>query len=731
MATTEIPAETSNWEGEMRAETSFARGEGNSAPFDSIPALIHTARPDGYLDYFNKAWLEYLGVTFDKVAGWNWTAFIHPEDVDGIVTKWRDCVASGEMFEHETRVRRVSGEYRWMLHRKVPLRDVNSNIIKWYGSSIDIENCKKTESFLAEGQRLSHVGSWAWNVEDRNPVHLSQEWYRIYGFDPAEGEPVWEERLKRIHPEDRSKWRSAIEQAILKKAGYDVEFRIVLPDGGVKWIHTVGHPVLTAAGELVQFLGCSKDITDSKEAEQRLQEKERELRQILDLTPQFIGVLRADGSLLYANRASLEYLGMSLDEWRQRSGIGDELHPDDVKRLVAIADRASSSGSAYELELRVRKGDGSFRWFLSRFHPVHDEKGQLTRWYVASTDIDDRKRAEERLQQENVALREEIDKASMFEEIVGTSPALQTVLSSISKVAPSDSTVLLTGETGTGKELVARAIHRRSDRNSRPFVSVNCAAIPRDLIASELFGHEKGAFTGATQQRSGRFELANGGTLFLDEVGELPAETQIALLRVLQEHEFERVGGTHPIRADVRVIAATNRDLQAAISAGSFRSDLFYRLHVFPIEIPPLRERKEDILLLVEYFIDRYARKGGKNIASIDKKTLRLLESYPWPGNIRELQNVIERSVILCEAASLSVDESWLCQQPPVRISESQLYLSDRVAAQEKELIEAALTESQGRVFGPSGAAAKLGIARSTLESKIRSLKINKNRFKV
>src|SRR5215470_13654500 len=319
----------------------------------------------------------------------------------------------------------------------------------------------------------------------------------------------------------------------------------------------------------------------------------------------------------------------------------------------------------------------------------------------------------------------------MFEEIVGASPALQKVLSRISKVAPCNSTVLLTGETGTGKELVARAIHRRSDRNSRPFVSVNCAAIPRDLIASELFGHEKGAFTGATQQRSGRFELANGGTLFLDEVGELPAETQIALLRVLQEHEFERVGGTHPIRADVRVIAATNRDLQAAISAGSFRSDLFYRLHVFPIEIPPLRERKEDILLLVEYFIDRYARKGGKNIASIDKKTLRLLESYPWPGNIRELQNVIERSVILCEAASLSVDESWLCQQPPVRISESQLYLSDRVAAQEKELIEAALTESQGRVFGPSGAAAKLGIARSTLESKIRSLKINKNRFKV
>jgi transcriptional regulator with GAF, ATPase, and Fis domain len=352
------------------------------------------------------------------------------------------------------------------------------------------------------------------------------------------------------------------------------------------------------------------------------------------------------------------------------------------------------------------------------------------RWYAACTDIEDRKQAEDTLHRENVALREEIDNASMFEEIVGTSPALKSVLSRISKVAPSDSTVLITGETGTGKELVARAIHRRSDRASRAFVSVNCAAIPRDLIASELFGHEKGAFTGATQQRLGRFELANGGTLFLDEVRELPPETQIALLRVLQEHEFERVGGTRPIRADVRVIAATNRDLQAAISAGSFRSDLFYRLHVFPIEIPPLRDRKEDIPLLVEYFIDRYARKAGKHFRSAEKKTLQVLQSYPWPGNIRELQNVIERSVIVCETASFSVDESWLSQELPERKAEGQLDLSEKVATQEKEIIEAALRECQGRVSGPSGAAAKLGIARSTLESKIRSLKINKNRFR-
>jgi transcriptional regulator with GAF, ATPase, and Fis domain len=381
--------------------------------------------------------------------------------------------------------------------------------------------------------------------------------------------------------------------------------------------------------------------------------------------------------------------------------------------------------------MRLRKSDGSFRWFLARYNPLHDEHGQIMRWYVAATDIEDRKQAEDRLRSENVALREEIDKASMFEEIVGTSPALKSVLSRISKVAPSDSTVLITGETGTGKELVARAIHRRSERASRPFVSVNCAAIPRDLIASELFGHEKGAFTGATQQRLGRFELANGGTIFLDEVGELPAETQIALLRVLQEHEFERVGGNRRIHADVRVITATNRDLQAAIIAGTFRSDLFYRLHVFPIAMPSLRERREDIPLLVEYFIDRYARKAGKKIKRVNKKTLELLLSYPWPGNIRELQNVIERSIILCETEIFSIDENWL-PQPSAQTVESkqEVELPRRLLVQERDMIEAALKDTRGRVSGPTGAAAKLGIPRSTLESKIRLLKINKNRFR-
>jgi transcriptional regulator with GAF, ATPase, and Fis domain len=374
--------------------------------------------------------------------------------------------------------------------------------------------------------------------------------------------------------------------------------------------------------------------------------------------------------------------------------------------LTSEAQSKFLSGIPHEYEARFLGKDGKYRWFLFRWNPLRDEQGRLVRWYATATDIEDRKQAEQRLQHENVALREEIDKASMFEEIVGTSPTLQTVLSRISKVAPTDSSVLITGETGTGKELVARAIHRRSQRSSHAFVSVNCAAVPRELIASELFGHEKGSFTGATQRRLGRFELAEGGTIFLDEVGELPAETQIALLRVLQEREFERVGGTGSIRSNVRVIAATNRDLEAAIDAGMFRSDLFYRLNVFPIEMPALRQRREDIPLLVEYFIDRFARKAGKSFQTVDKRSLDLLQSYPWPGNIRELQNVIERSVIVCETRNFSVDESWLSRRSHATEVTSERGLHRRHPSQERAIIEAALAESGGKVSGPSGAAA-------------------------
>jgi PAS domain S-box-containing protein len=1216
---------------------------------DSIPALIHTARPDGYLDYFNKPWLEYLGVTLDKVAGWNWTAFIHPEDVAGIVAQWRACLATGEIFEYETRVRRANGEYRWMYHHKAPLRNERGNIVKWYGSSLDIDErksaeqqlrrnatelqrsqfylaegqrlghigswafdpdgfdywspelfrmhgldpaskpprlqeyldflhphdrqsmadlikgilaeatpfdatkrvvrpsgevryircvgapvvehrnlkkyvgsaidvtehelltqelrrreaylteaqrlsqtgsfgCKvstgemfwseetfriygydrstqpavervlervhpedrvlvrermdqanrdvkdcdvecrlllpdgsvkhvcivahalknesgatefigavtdvtarrgaeealrsseadllqaqrlshtgswrhdvltgivtispevhrifdikpgegaltaglffgrihpedrpieaqnyeranlaktdfesdyrivlpdgsikyvhnighpvlsesgdirefvgtviditerklaeeamrRSEAYLAEAQRLSHTGSWAWNVRT-GALFWSQEIFRIYGYDPQETGPTWEQFLRRVHPEDRAQieQRAKIETARKEWVDSLGDFRIVLPDGTIKHLHSVAHPARDGSGEITEiigtvmdvtehqlltqelrrreaylagaqtlshtgsfgwnpdtgdlvwsdeayrifeydrsvkptidslvqrvhpedravvkevinlaiagtpqfehayrlllpdgrvkyvqgighvlqdasgnreFVGAVTDITQQRHAEAVIREQEAELRQMVDFVPQLIAVYGPNRERVYANRTVLDYLGISLDEWRHET-FAHSTHPDDSERLKTSADCAFSSGSAYEVELRLHKHDGSYRWFLARYNPVRDDKGQITRWYVTATDIEDRKQAEDRLRSENVALREEIDKASMFEEIVGTSRPLTAVLSRIAKVAPTDSTVLITGETGTGKELIARAIHRRSHRSSRAFVSVNCAAIPRDLIASELFGHEKGAFTGALQRRVGKFELAEGGTIFLDEVGELPTETQIALLRVLQEREFDRVGGIHPIRADVRVIAATNRDLEASIAAGSFRGDLFYRINVFPIEIPPLRQRKDDIPMLVEYFIDRYARKSGKKLKSIDKNTLELLRSYFWPGNIRELQNIIERSVIVCETETFSVDQSWLSLQSS-QLQPGRPSLALKSTAQDKQTIEAALSQTQGRVSGPSGAAVLLSVPASTLESKIRALKINKFRFK-
>jgi len=407
---------------------------------------------------------------------------------------------------------------------------------------------------------------------------------------------------------------------------------------------------------------------------------------------------------------------------------------DDLRGAIEIISDARKSGDPYEMVVRIRRFDGVYRWFQVRGLPLRGSSGDIVRWYVLFTDIDDLKRVEaelgalkDQLYKENLVLRDEVDRTSMFEEIVGTSPALHPVLSRVAKVARTDSTVLITGETGTGKELVARAIHRRSARGSRTFVSVNCAAVPRELIASELFGHDKGAFTGATQRRLGRFELAHGGTIFLDEVGELPMETQVALLRVLQEREFERVGGTASVHVDVRVVAATNRDLLAAIEAGTFRSDLFYRLNVFPIAMPALRERADDIPLLVEYFIDRYARKAGKTIRRVNKRTLDHLRSYPWPGNVRELQNVIERSVIVCDTDEFTIDESWLSARPAV---EGRLALSGAVAAHEKAVIEDALRACGGRVYGPSGAAERLGIPRSTLESKIRALRINKHRFR-
>jgi PAS domain S-box-containing protein len=616
-------------------------------------------------------------------------------------------------------------------------------------AAISLENANlysdlhRSEAFLAQGQNISHTGSFGWNVSS-GEIYWSEETYRIFAYDRAD-KPKLELIIQRIHPDDKDLVEQALSHATNQKTDFDFEHRLLMPDGSFKHLHVIGHASKASSGDL-EFMGAVTDVTAAKQAGEALRRSESYLAEAQRLTHTGGGAWSVPGwDPLYLSEEWYRIYGFDpkqgLSAWEDRL---QRMHPEDQAKVQEAKDRAVIEKSDYEVDHRIVLPDGTVKYTHTVGHPVLNASGEVEQFVCTMMDVSERTQAEEALRKafeeikglrdqlyrENLALKEEVDRASMFEEIVGISPVLRAVLSHVSKVAPTDSTVLITGETGTGKELIARAVHKRSQRHTRPFVSVNCAVIPRDLIASELFGHEKGAFTGATQRRLGRFELAEGGTIFLDEVGELPAETQIALLRVLQEHEFERVGGTASIRTDVRVIAATNRDLEAAIATGMFRSDLFYRLNVFPIEVPPLRERREDIPVLVEYFINRYARKAGKSIRRVNKKSLELLQSYPWPGNIRELQNVIERSVILCDTENFSVDESWFSRESASSRPKSQPQLSRKLAAQEKDMIEAALRESRGRVSGPAGAAAKLGIPGSTLYSKIGSLRIDKNRFK-
>ena len=509
---------------------------------DTIPTLAWCNLADGANEFLNKRWHEYTGLQPEESNGWGWQAAFHPDDLSPLMEKWRQLLVSGESGEIEARLRRHDGVFRWFLIRVEPFRDEAGKIIRWYGTSTDIEALKQIQ--------------------------------------------------------------------------------------------------------------------------EKLREDERELRRITDAIPQTIVVLDPSGAPIYANRATLDYTGLNIEDvvapdFRERI-----FHPDDLERLRSDRNVSLERGLPFEAEQRALRRDGQYRWFLIRYNPFRNEQGQLIRWYATGTDIHERVRMEERTRNENLALREQIDRDSMFEDIVGSSDVLRKVLRQVTKVAPADSTVLLLGETGTGKELIARAIHKRSNRAERAFMAVNCAAIPPSLIASELFGHEKGAFTGATQRRLGRFESANGGTMFLDEIGDLPAEIQISLLRVLQEREIERVGSNRTIPVDVRVVAATHRDLKDLVAEGKFRPDLLYRLNVVPIEVPSLRDRADDIPLLVEYFIDRFAKKLGKKFRRIDKKTMKVFRAYQWPGNVRELQNVIERAVILSDGDTFCVEKHGSARRP-------------------------------------------------------------------
>jgi PAS domain S-box-containing protein len=594
------------------------------AAFESNPTMYFIVDEAGGIVSVNPYGAEQLGYTVSELVGQPVLKLFYEPDREPVQAHSKACLEQpGRMTRWEARKIRKDGAMLWVretanavfLKKRLVLLVVCENITEQRRAE---EALRRSEAYLSEAQKLTKTGSLAWDPVSHETFHCSDEIFRMFGLDPQKGMPAIAELLERVHPDDREYVAVRSRKDDDDKAEPVVDYKLLFPNGVLKYIHSIRRPILDDSGEVVEFMGSLVDVTEQ-----------------------------------HRSREALE--------------------------------------KAFE-EIKVLK---------------------------------------DQLYKENLALREEVARASMFEEIVGESPALQSVLARVAKVGPTDSTVLITGETGTGKELIARAIHKSSRRSGRAFVSVNCSALAPSLISSELFGHEKGAFTGATQRRMGRFELADGGTIFLDEVGEIPLDTQVALLRVLQEREFERVGGTQSIRVDVRIIAATNRDLRAAMANGTFRQDLFYRLNVLPIEMPPLRERKDDVLRLVRYFVNRYASRAGKKIQSIDKKTLEIFQSYDWPGNIRELQNIIERSVILTSGDVLRVDESWLPNKSSPRPKHEEVSSQVRSEREEERtIIEAALRETRGRVSGPSGAAAKLKIPPSTLEKRIKALKIRKGQFK-
>jgi PAS domain S-box-containing protein len=846
---------------------------------DGAPALLHSAKADGFIDFANRGWLEYFGLPFEEVHGWEWAKRFHPDDVAEFLAKWRSAISHGEPFEAQGRVLRADGKYRTLLHRTIPVRDTRGKIIRWHGSSIDIEDLCTTkrdlsrgEFYLNEGQRLSHFGSWSFTPSGECD-YWSSELYEILGFDPANGIPTIADYLSVIHPEDRSMVEATIRSMIADGIGCDVKKRIVRKDGALRIIRCVGFP-LREDGKATRFIGTLIDITEQENLVEELHRREDSLRKseeqwraVFENTS--VGIVLIDENIHFvsANEAYQKMVGYTESELQQMHPR-EYTHPEDVQASEAIykdihdnrrdsayyekryrrrdgkvvwaecyATRLPSVGrsdalfvavvvditerKAAEAALRRREAylataqalshTGSFgfnlttgeiiwseemfriygcessgfkptlEWILRHIHPedvdlvkrtiermmrehinpdlehrIITQDGSVKHLHVVSHILEDGtsknlecvgsvvdvtehhrarkaiedaydeiKKLKDELYRENVALKEELDQASMFEEIVGSSKTLKKVLEDVVKVAPTDSTVMITGETGTGKELVARAIHKRSRRAARAFVRVNCAAIAPSLIASELFGHEKGAFTGATQRREGRFEMAAGGTLFLDEVGELPEETQVALLRVLQEREFERVGGNKTLRSDVRVIAATNRDLEEAIKAGKFRRDLFYRFNVFPIAVPPLRNRRDDIPRLVEAFVREFSKSMAKNIGSIPQATMEALQRYDWPGNIRELRNVIERGMIISRGRSLEVELPMAVANAP-EASKPGDSTETTLANVERRHILDVLEQTKWKLGGKGGAAERLGMNRTTLQGRMRKLSIHR-----
>ena len=729
----------------------FTREQRWLTAFESSAIGITMADLEGHYLAANTIFQNIVGYAEAELKEFSFLDITYEEDRGAKLELVRELVEGRRKhFQIEKRYRRKDGTLLWV-RNNISLVPGSGNLPPFLFTVVeDITRWKRAEEELRESETR-----WQALFEHSpSPIFLKdpQGRYLHVNHEFESALRVTEEQIKgktddEVFPKEQAVAFEANDRQVLE-AGVPMEFEeVALQEGGPHTSIVQKFPLFNAEGTIYAIGGIVTDITERKREEAARRYSEERHRVVVENASDAIIGTDQSGDILFANPATTRIFGYESSEL-----IGQPLTilmPEHLRGLYKAGFKRYLDTSQRHINWRgteligLRKNGEEFPVEVS-FGELIENGQRLVTGFIR--DISERKQAgialekafeeikllKDQLCKENLALREEVDRASMFEEIVGNSSALQAVLSRIAKVAPTDSTVLITGETGTGKELIARAVHKQSKRSGRAFVSVNCAALAPSLISSELFGHEKGAFTGATQRRLGRFELADGGTIFLDEVSDLPADTQVALLRVLQEREFERVGGTNPIQVDVRVIAASNRDLETATASGTFRSDLFYRLNVFPIEVPPLRKRKDDVLMLLEYFVKRYANKAGKNVLKIDKRTLDLFQSYDWPGNIRELQNVVERSVVLSAGDVFSVDKAWLSKQPfraPSRLQVSQP--TNGESDREQQIIEAALRESRGRVSGPSGAAAKLQIPASTLESKIKALKIRKSQFKL
>ena len=601
---------------------------------------------------------------------------------------------------------------------------------------------------VAEGERkrvneiVSNVPGVVWETRidpvthQRTTTFISDYIEKMLGYTVDEWKSTPSFALKIVHEEDRERVTREAEAVFASDQPALFQFRWIAKDGHTVWVEANVAPLMDEAGKTIGIRGITIDITPLHQAEVARQQSEDLFRNIADTAPLMIWLTGDDKQCTYINKQWLDFTGRSMED-QLGNGWVDAIHPDDRERSYQVYARAFHERTTFEMEYRLRRHDGEYRWIYDTGAPRFSSDHVFLGYIGTCIDITERKESEvklhdaheqlkqlkNQLEAENVYLQQELQLDQPFGEIVGQSDAIKYVLFKVTQVAPTNATVLITGETGTGKELVARAIHSASSRKNRAFIKVNCGALAPSLIESELFGHEKGAFTGAGARKLGRFELAQGGTIFLDEIGELPLELQVKLLRVIQENEFERLGGTKTIKAEVRIIAATNRNLKTEVENGKFREDLWYRLNVYPITVPPLRQRKEDIPLLVEHFVNAYAKKFGKTITSVSPRALQTFQNHSWPGNVRELANAIERAVIHAKGNVLhSIDRfEEVSEEPP-----SSAKTLEEV---EREYIVRTLENTGWRIEGPHGAANILGLNPSTLRTRMVKLGIQRAKF--